>query len=54
MKEDLATQFAALEKHPLPVETIICGVCGNILSSKDKTTRACEHQKQMVEGLEKW
>lgn len=44
--------FQEVEKHSLPVET--CGVCGNVLSSKDKTTRACEHQKQMIEGLEKW
>ena len=51
---EMMNNYAELERTSIPVNTIICGACGNVVHFADKNTKLCEHQKKMVEGLEGW
>jgi len=48
--EKLIEAFAAIEKHDLKIATMICTVCGTILS-EDKKQPLCEHFKEMFKDL---
>ena len=52
--EELAEAFAAIEKHFLKPATIICSVCGCVISINDKETSPCEHLKQLAEECKDW
>jgi len=52
--KDILEAFKSIEKHDLKVETIICTVCGNVFSVKDKETSSCEHLKQLAEECTDW
>ena len=43
--------FNAILKCDLKPNTIICSVCGNVYSVKDKKTTLCKHFKEMFEGF---
>lgn len=42
-KDEIAKEFSKLEKNNLPVDTVVCGVCGNIVEKDNKDSVVCQH-----------
>lgn len=52
--EDILEAFASIEKWNLKPETIICTVCGNIFSVRDKDISLCQHLKELFAEVAQW
>jgi len=49
---ELVKAYTEIEsRHNLQINTIICGVCGNIFSIDDKQTILCSHLKELTKHL---
>lgn len=49
MDKEIVEAFASIEKYDLKPTVIICTVCGNVFSVKDKDTSPCQHLKDLAE-----
>lgn len=47
---DLKEAFSLIEKHELKVNTIICSVCGCIIS-ENNDSKPCEHLKELARSM---
>ena len=48
--EEVRKAFEEIEKYDLKVNTVICTVCGCVVSFDEKS-KPCEHLMELCEGL---
>ena len=49
--KEITDAFAQIEKHDLKPTTIICTVCGNVVSDQMKESSPCEHLREMFKDI---
>ena len=49
-QEELLKAFSSIEgkRSPLIVSTMICSVCGHVFRVKDKTSKPCDHLRELA------